>query len=115
MHFQPVRRSSTSGHYSTTLQNIINGIFTGIQGKGVQFAISLGDFCYSGSSSGAGVPQFNDFMSARGLLSAPFLPVLGNHECNANTNGNCPSGSYTGLMQDYINTIVTPSTKQSSP
>jgi hypothetical protein len=107
--------SSTSGHYSTTLQGIINGIFTGLQGKGVQFAISVGDFCYSGSSAGAGVPQLNDFMSARALLSAPFLPVLGNHECITNTNGNCPAGSYSGLMQDYLNTIVTPSTNQSSP
>jgi hypothetical protein len=40
---------------------------------------------------------------------------MGNHECNGFTNSNCPIGSFTGMTQDYINTIVTPSTGQSSP
>jgi hypothetical protein len=40
---------------------------------------------------------------------------MGNHECNGFTNSNCPIGSFTGMTQDYVNTILTPSTGQSSP
>jgi hypothetical protein len=40
---------------------------------------------------------------------------MGNHECNGFTDSNCPPGSFTGMTQDYINTIVSPSTAQTSP
>ena len=40
---------------------------------------------------------------------------MGNHECNGFTDSNCPPGSFTGMTQDYVNTIVSPSTSQTSP
>jgi hypothetical protein len=60
------------------------------------------------------VPQYNDYMAARANFKGTYLPTMGNHECNGYTNSNCPVGSYTGMTQDYVNTIVTPSTGQSS-
>src|SRR5262249_34387818 len=107
-------QSQGSG-YSTSLKNIIGSIFSGMQSQGVPFAVSAGDYCFAASNAGAGVPQVNDFMTARGNFSGTFLPAQGNHECITSTTGNCPVGSYSGLMQDYVNTIVTPSTGQSMP
>src|SRR5262249_22315160 len=69
----------------------------------------------AGSNAGNGLPQLNDYMTARRNFSGTFLPAQGNHECITDTTGNCPVGSYSGLMQDYVNTIVTPSTGQSMP
>jgi hypothetical protein len=54
-------------------------------------------------------------MTARKSYSGTFLPTMGNHECNGFTNSNCPIGSFTGMTQDYVNMMVTPSTGQSSP
>jgi hypothetical protein len=53
-------------------------------------------------------------MAARANFGGTWLPTMGNHECNGFTNSNCPVGSYTGMTTDYINTIVVPSTGQSS-
>jgi len=106
--------SQTSG-YSASLKTIIGSIFTGLQTQGVPFAVSAGDYCFSPSNAGNGVPQFNDFMTARANFANTFLPAQGNHECITSTTGNCPVGSYSGLMQDYMNIIVTPSTSQSMP
>jgi hypothetical protein len=53
-------------------------------------------------------------MAARANYAGTFLPTMGNHECNGFTDSNCPVGSYTGMTQDYLNKIVTPSTGQSS-
>jgi hypothetical protein len=106
--------SQTTG-YPASVKSIINGVFTGFQAQGVPFAVGSGDYAFSSTSAGSAVPQYNDYMSARGNFSGTFLPTMGNHECNGYTDSNCPSGSYTGMMQDYINKIVTPTTGQSSP
>ncbi|MDB4988394.1 MAG: endonuclease/exonuclease/phosphatase [Myxococcaceae bacterium] len=106
--------SQTSG-YSSALKTIIGSIFTGLQSQGVAFSVSAGDYAFAPSGAGAGLPQYNDFMAARGNYGGKFLPAQGNHECITNTTGNCPVGSYSGLMQDYVNTIVSPSTQQTMP
>ena len=54
-------------------------------------------------------------MTARKLFTGTYLPTMGNHECNGFTDSNCPIGSFTGMTQDYVNMILTPSTGQSSP
>jgi hypothetical protein len=107
--------SSQSTGYPTSLKTIIGSIFDGMQAYGVPFAVSAGDYAYASSSAGAAVPQYTDFMTARARYSGTFLPAQGNHECSTATTGNCPVGSYTGMMQDYIDKIVTPSTSLSMP
>src|SRR5262249_16912897 len=84
--------SQTTGH-STSLKTIIGSIFTGLQAHGVPFAVAAGDYCFSPSGAGSGVPQFNDFMTARNNFANTFLPAQGNHECITSTTGNCPVGS----------------------
>jgi hypothetical protein len=106
--------SQTTG-YPASVKSIINGVFTGFQAQHVPFAVASGDYAYSSTSAGSAVPQYNDYMAARANFTGTFLPTMGNHECNGFTDSNCPSGSYTGMMQDYLNKIVTPSTGQSSP
>jgi hypothetical protein len=106
--------SQTTG-YPASVKSIVNGIFSGFQAQGVSFAVASGDYAFSSTSAGSAVPQYNDYMTARANFSGTFLPTMGNHECNGYTDSNCPSGSYTGMMQDYVNKIVTPSTGQSSP
>jgi hypothetical protein len=106
-------QSQTTG-YSSALQGVIGAIYTGLQGQGVPFVVGTGDYAYSSTSSGSAVPQYDDYMTARGNFSGTFWPAMGNHECNGYTDSNCPVGSYTGMTQDYINTILTPSTGQSS-
>jgi hypothetical protein len=107
--------SSTTGQYPQSVQNIIGSIFSGLQAHSIPFAVGSGDYAYSSSSSGSAVPQYTDFMTARKSFNGTFLPTMGNHECNGFTDSNCPVGSFTGMTQDYVNTMVTPSTGQSSP
>ena len=107
--------SSTTGHYPATVNTIINSVFTGLQTQNVPFVVASGDYAFSSTNPGNAVPQYNDYMAARAQYSGRYLPTMGNHECNGFTNSNCPPGSYTGMTQDYVNTIVTPSTGQSSP
>lgn len=106
--------SSTTGHYPTSVKNIINGIFTGLQNQGVSFVVGTGDYAFSSTSAGSAVPQYQDYMAARANFSGAFLPTMGNHECNGFTDSNCPPGSYTGMTQDFVNTIVSPSTGQTN-
>jgi hypothetical protein len=106
--------SSTTSSYPATVKSIINSIFTGFQTQGVPFAVGSGDYAFSGTAAGDAVPQYTDYMSARATFSGSFLPTMGNHECNGYTDSNCPSGSYTGMTQDYVNKIVTPTTGQSN-
>jgi hypothetical protein len=106
--------SQTTG-YPADVKSIVNGIFTGFQAQGVPLVVASGDYAFSSTAAGDAVPQYNDYMSARANFSGRFLPTMGNHECNGYTNSNCPPGSYTGMTQDYVNKIVTPSTSQSSP
>jgi hypothetical protein len=107
--------NSTTGHYPASVNNIINSVFSGLQTQNVPLVVASGDYAFSSSGAGSAVPQYNDYMAARSNYSGKYLPTQGNHECNGFTDSNCPVGSYTGMMQDYMNIIVTPSTGQSSP
>jgi hypothetical protein len=107
-------QSQTTG-YSTSLKAVIGSVFTGLQSQGVPFTVATGDYAYSSTSAGSAVPQYDDYMTARANFTGKYLPTMGNHECNGYTDSNCPIGSFTGMTQDYINTIVQPSTGQSSP
>jgi hypothetical protein len=106
-------QSQTTG-YSSSLKTVIGSVFSGLQTQGVPFAVATGDYAFSSSSAGSAVPQYTDYMTARANFAGTYLPTMGNHECNGFTDSNCPVGSYTGMAQDYINKIVTPSTGQSS-
>jgi hypothetical protein len=105
--------SQTTG-YSQSLKNIIGSVFSGFASQNVPFAVGSGDYGFSSTCSGCALPQYNDYMTARGNFAGTYLPTMGNHECNGFTNSNCPVGSYTGMTQDYINTILQPSTGQAS-
>jgi hypothetical protein len=106
--------SQTTG-YSSALKTVIGSVFSGLQAQGVKFAVATGDYAFSSSSAGSAVPQYDDYMTARANFAGTYLPTMGNHECNGFTDSNCPIGSFTGMTQDYINTIVQPSTGQTSP
>jgi len=107
--------NSTTGHYPSTVNTIINSIFTGLQTQNVSFVVGTGDYAFSSTGAGSALPQYQDYMAARAHYTGKFLPTMGNHECNGFTDSNCPPGSYTGMTQDYINTIVSPSTSQTNP
>jgi len=106
--------NSTTGHYPASVKTIIGAIFSGLQAQNIPFAVATGDFGFSSTGAGSALPQYQDYMAARANYSGTFLPTMGNHECNGFTDSNCPVGSYTGMTQDYINTIVSPSTGQAS-
>jgi hypothetical protein len=107
--------SSTTGHYPSTVNTIINSIFTGLQTQSASFVVGTGDYAFSSTGAGSALPQYQDYMAARAHYTGKFLPTMGNHECNGFTDSNCPPGSFTGMTQDYINTIVSPSTSQTNP
>jgi hypothetical protein len=108
--------SSTTSSYPQNVKNIVTSIFGGLQAQGnVPFVVASGDYAFSSTAAGSALPQYTDYMTARKQFSGTYLPTMGNHECNGFTASNCPIGSFTGMTQDYINTIVTPSTGQSSP
>ena len=107
--------SSTTSGYPQNVKNVITSVFAGMQAQGLPFVVATGDYAFSSTSAGSAVPQYTDYMTARKQFSGTYLPTMGNHECNGFTNSNCPIGSFTGMTQDYVNTIVTPSTGQASP
>jgi len=106
--------SSTTGSYPATVRTIIGTVFSGFQTQGVPFAVGSGDYAFSTTNAGDALPQYHDYMNARANFTGAFLPTMGNHECNGFTDSNCPVGSYTGMTQDYVNTILVPTTGQSS-
>jgi hypothetical protein len=98
------------------VKNAITSVFAGLQAQGnIPFTVATGDYAFSSTAAGSAVPQYTDYMTARKQYSGTYLPAMGNHECNGFTASNCPIGSFTGMTQDYVNTILTPSTGQSSP
>jgi hypothetical protein len=107
--------SSTTSDYPQSVKNIIGSIFTGMQAQHLPLAVGSGDYAFSSTSAGSAIPQYTSYMTARKGFGGTYLPTMGNHECNGFTNSNCPVGSFTGMTTDYVNTILTPSTGQSSP
>jgi hypothetical protein len=107
--------NSQTSRYPQTLRTIIGSVFSGFASANVPFAVGSGDYAFSSTNAGDAVPQYQDYMSARANFGGTFLPTMGNHECNGFTNSNCPVGSFTGMTQDYVDTIVQPSTSQTSP
>jgi hypothetical protein len=97
------------------VKTIVASIFAGMQAQHLPFAVGSGDYAFSSTAAGSAVPQYTSYMTARKSFSGTFLPTMGNHECNGFTDSNCPVGSFTGMTQDYVNTILTPSTGQASP
>jgi hypothetical protein len=99
---------------------IIQAIFSGLQAKGVTFAVDAGDHCFqTDTSSGAAChTQFvSHFMAAlNGRYTGKLIPTLGNHEAcgySAATTGNCTSWS-SGLIHDFLVDVVKPTTGQSA-
>jgi hypothetical protein len=106
---------SQTTEYSQSLKNIIGSVFSGFASQNVPLAVGSGDYAFSSTSAGSAVPQYNDYMTARANFGGRYLPTMGNHECNGYTDSNCPIGSFTGMTQDYVNTILQPSSGQTSP
>ncbi len=106
---------SQTTQYSQSLKNIIGSVFTGFASQNVPLVVGSGDYAFSSTSAGSAVPQYDDYMTARANFGGRYLPTMGNHECNGFTDSNCPIGSFTGMTQDYVNTILQPSSGQTSP
>jgi hypothetical protein len=107
--------SSTTGDYPQSVKTIVGSIFAGMQAQHLPLAVGSGDYAFSSTAAGSAVPQYTSYMTARKTFAGTYLPTMGNHECNGFTDSNCPVGSFTGMTQDYVNTILTPSTGQASP
>ena len=107
--------ATTTGEYPQSVKTIIGSIFTGLQAQNVPLVVGSGDYAFSSTAAGSALPQYRDFMTARANFRGTYLPTMGNHECNGFTDSNCPVGSFTGMTQDYVNTILAPSSGQSSP
>jgi hypothetical protein len=74
------RDQSSSNGYSSQLQTVINGIYTGMKSHGVEFALDGGDHMEASSSSQA-IANMSDYATAAALLGKPVFMTMGNHEC----------------------------------
>jgi hypothetical protein len=75
------RPASSGSSYPSSLQMVIDNIFTQMGTRGVQFAIDQGDHLEASSGSEA-TAQMGNYMSAAGKLGKPIFMTMGNHECS---------------------------------
>jgi hypothetical protein len=86
------RPSQCDGTYP---QQVINNIYTGMNAKGVEFAIDQGDHMFNclGGFQGA-ASQMSDYMTAATILGKTVFMTMGNHECTGEANALCKLSSY---------------------
>ena len=107
---RPANVDDTSS-YPTT---IIDTIFSDITARSPQpsFVVSTGDYQFSTAPPKSGqtstsAPQIALYMSARAKFPGPWVPAMGNHECNGYTASNCGSGNSDGVTENYSNFLST--------
>jgi hypothetical protein len=93
------RDSSNVSAYSSTLQSVINNIFTRMKTAGVEFALDGGDHMEAGSASQA-AGNISSYATAAALLGKPVFMTMGNHECG--TSFDAQDCGYAGAAtQDF--------------
>jgi hypothetical protein len=102
---EPPSSMPTSG-YPTT---IITKIFQDIDALNPkpQFVIATGDYMYASPSGTTGTQQLQLYNQARANYTGVVFPVMGNHECNGNSSGNCATMT-TNNLTEYISALLTP-------
>jgi hypothetical protein len=85
-------------------QAIINNIFMGMRGQGVQFAVDQGDHIfncgYNAEAFAGAQKQMSQYVSAAALLGKTVFMTMGNHECSGESQALCTLGVY-GANPNY--------------
>jgi hypothetical protein len=85
------RDSSSTTHYSSQLQGVINSIYTQMATRGVEFALDGGDHMEASNFTEA-QGNMADYLTASSKLGKPVFMTLGNHECSLSFNQDCGGG-----------------------
>jgi len=93
------RPQSSSSSYPSSLQNVIDGIYTAMKANGVQFAMDGGDHMEASSTSDA-TGNMNSYAKAAALLGKPVFMTMGNHECANSYNMGVSCGSAGAATSD---------------
>jgi Calcineurin-like phosphoesterase len=93
------RPQSSSSSYPTSLQTVIDGIYTSMAGRGVEFAMDGGDHMEATSTSDA-TGNMNSYAKAVALLKKPVFMTMGNHECANSYNKGVSCGSAGAATSD---------------
>ena len=93
--------------YPTSVVNQIYDDINALNPK-PQFVLTTGDYMFSSKNGAEGAAQMAIYRSAMNRYTGgPHFGVLGNHECDGYTAGNCASTS-THNLQAYEATFMTP-------
>jgi hypothetical protein len=101
-------RPDTINSTSTYPTVLINKIFTDVQGMSPrpQFVLATGDYMFASTTSSTATTQINLYATAAAQFTGgPLYPVMGNHECDGSTTGNC-SGRTTNNITAFKNTLL---------
>jgi hypothetical protein len=79
------RPMASSSSYPSSLQMVIDNIYTQMGQKGVQFAVDQGDHLEASNATEAAT-QMANYMTAVGNLGKPVFMTMGNHECSNSYN-----------------------------
>ena len=94
---RPALPGDTAG-YPTA---IITKIWQDVQGTGVPFAVTTGDYIFSTKNSNEGAAQLKLYLTAASNFTGMRYPALGNHECTSKTDSNCGVGNKDGEPKNY--------------
>ena len=92
------RPMSSGSSYPSSLQTVVNNIFTQMGQGGVQFAVDQGDHMEASNGTQA-TSQMANYATATGMLGKPVFMTMGNHECSTSASGADCAGSKCGT--DY--------------
>ena len=92
------RMMTSASSYPSSLQTVINNIYTQMGQKGVQFAIDQGDHMEASNATEAAT-QMGNYLTAAGMLGKPVFMTMGNHECSNSYNPG--SDCTTSCTGDY--------------
>jgi hypothetical protein len=101
------RPMASTSSYPSSLQMVINNIFTQMGQKGVSFALDGGDHMEASNASEA-AGNLANYKSAAALLGKPVFMTMGNHECSASFSQDCGyAGAATSdfKMAAFMNTL----------
>ncbi len=90
---------------------LVQSIYSDIQAMSPrpQFVVATGDFMFASTTSATASQQLNLYKNASAAFTGgPLFPVMGNHECDGSTKGNC-AGRTTANTTAYQQVMVQPS------
>ncbi len=80
---------------------IAKKIWQGVQGSGVPFAVTTGDYMFASAYGTQAAPQLDLYLGAAAAYSGLRLPAMGNHECTGATTSNCGVGNKDGITANF--------------